>query len=63
MNLEVVAEGVETGEQLAQLRDMKCSLIQGYFFSKPLDQASIEAYLRAFQVSDNARLKGCYSTS
>ncbi len=63
MNLEVVAEGVETGEQLTQLRDMKCSLIQGYFFSKPLDQASIEAYLRSFQVSDEPRLKGCSSAS
>jgi EAL domain-containing protein (putative c-di-GMP-specific phosphodiesterase class I) len=61
MNLEVVAEGVETAEQLAQLRDMKCSLIQGYFFSKPLDRPSIEAYLRSFQVSDNPRLEGCYS--
>ncbi len=61
LNLEVVAEGVETVEQLVQLRDMKCSLIQGYLFSKPLDQASIEAYLRSFQISDNLRLKGCCS--
>jgi diguanylate cyclase (GGDEF)-like protein/PAS domain S-box-containing protein len=61
LDLEVVVEGVETGEQLAQLRDMKCSLIQGYLFSKPLDQASIEAYLRSFQVSDDLRCEGRYS--
>jgi diguanylate cyclase (GGDEF)-like protein/PAS domain S-box-containing protein len=61
LKMEVVAEGVETMEQLAQLRDMKCSLIQGYVFSKPLDQTSVEAYLRSFQISDNLRLKGCYS--
>lgn len=46
MKLEVVAEGVETEEQLLQLRDMECRLIQGYLFSKPLDKESIEAYIR-----------------
>jgi EAL domain-containing protein (putative c-di-GMP-specific phosphodiesterase class I) len=61
MKMEVVAEGVETMEQLAQLRDMKCGLIQGYFFSKPLDQASVEAYLRSFQISDILELRDCCS--
>ncbi len=59
MKMDVVAEGVETEEQLAQLREMKCSLIQGYLFSKPLDQASIEAYLRSFQTCQTSRSGGC----
>lgn len=36
MNLPVVAEGVETGEQYEYLKVMGCDIIQGYYFSKPL---------------------------
>lgn len=36
LNLEVVAEGVETLEQLEFLRELRCQSIQGYYFSKPL---------------------------
>jgi diguanylate cyclase (GGDEF)-like protein/PAS domain S-box-containing protein len=36
LGLEAVAEGVETSEQLAQLRNMKCDLVQGNYFSEPL---------------------------
>ncbi len=35
--LEVVAEGVETAEQLAYLRDTGCTYVQGYLLSKPLN--------------------------
>ncbi|MEH2414918.1 EAL domain-containing protein [Nostoc sp.] len=37
LNIDVVAEGVETVEQLAQLRVYKCKYAQGYFFSRPLN--------------------------
>ncbi|MBW4429766.1 MAG: EAL domain-containing protein [Nostoc desertorum CM1-VF14] len=37
LNIDVVAEGVETVEQLAQLSLYKCKYAQGYFFSKPLN--------------------------
>jgi diguanylate cyclase (GGDEF)-like protein/PAS domain S-box-containing protein len=36
LGLEAVAEGVETSEQLARLRNMKCDLAQGNYFSEPL---------------------------
>lgn len=36
MQLKIVAEGVETKEQLLVLKDKKCDFIQGYYFSKPL---------------------------
>ena len=36
MNYKVVAEGVETEEQLTALKEMGCDFIQGYLFSKPL---------------------------
>ena len=36
MNLKVVAEGVETEEQLELLRQQGCDYVQGFFFSKPV---------------------------
>lgn len=36
LGLTVVAEGVETKEQLALLADLGCDLVQGYYFSKPI---------------------------
>nr|WP_262985824.1 EAL domain-containing protein [Nostoc sp. 'Peltigera membranacea cyanobiont' 232] len=45
LNIDVIAEGVETLEQLAQLTAMKCKYAQGYFFSKPLDSKSVETLI------------------
>jgi diguanylate cyclase (GGDEF)-like protein len=46
LGLEVVAEGVETAEQWQYLRELKCDLVQGYLFSKPLHPAEVSALLR-----------------
>ncbi len=45
LNLKVVAEGIETKEQLHCLKEMGCQLGQGYYFSKPLPAEKIEAVL------------------
>ncbi|WP_413694233.1 putative bifunctional diguanylate cyclase/phosphodiesterase [Psychromonas sp. KJ10-2] len=42
LNLKVVAEGVETIEQLICLREYNCEMIQGYYFSKPITHLEIE---------------------
>ncbi len=42
LELEVVAEGVETKEQLLQLQAMQCDLYQGYYCSKPLPADEFE---------------------
>jgi diguanylate cyclase (GGDEF)-like protein/PAS domain S-box-containing protein len=42
LGLDVVAEGVETAEQLAQLRSLGCEYAQGYYFSKPVDGKKAE---------------------
>jgi EAL domain-containing protein (putative c-di-GMP-specific phosphodiesterase class I) len=34
--MNVVAEGVETHEQANVLKELKCEMAQGYFFSRPL---------------------------
>ena len=46
MNLGVVAEGVETREQLDRLREIGCDYVQGYFFSRPLPCEDYEQMLR-----------------
>lgn len=45
LDLELVAEGVETIEQLEQLRTLNCDYIQGYLFSKPLSLGEFCRYL------------------
>jgi predicted signal transduction protein with EAL and GGDEF domain len=41
LGMEVVAEGVETAEQVSLLRSLGCEFAQGYFFSKPLDSLGV----------------------
>ncbi len=46
MNLEVVAEGVETEESLLLLQSFGCDTGQGYFISKPMAAADFEVWLK-----------------
>ena len=45
MNLEVVAEGVETREQLSRLRELGCDYVQGYLLGKPMPAEGMETLL------------------
>ncbi len=45
LQLDVVAEGVETAEQVQELKKLDCKYAQGYFFSKPLSRDEAEALL------------------
>jgi len=46
MDLKVTAEGVETKEQTSALRQKGCDELQGYLFSRPIDPAELELYIR-----------------
>jgi len=52
LRLRVIAEGVETGEQLDFLNSRGCDEVQGYLFSRPLPVAGIEAWLREFSLDN-----------
>jgi diguanylate cyclase (GGDEF)-like protein/PAS domain S-box-containing protein len=45
LGMDVIAEGVETKEQLALLRRLKCEKGQGYYFSRPLETIAAENLL------------------
>jgi EAL domain-containing protein (putative c-di-GMP-specific phosphodiesterase class I) len=47
LNLDVLAEGVETAEQLDFLRAQNCYSIQGYYFSKPVAVEQIVEHMQA----------------
>jgi len=48
LGIEVVAEGVETVDQLQLLRSLGCKLGQGFLFSKPVDAAEAEKLITGF---------------
>ncbi|MEY4590624.1 MAG: hypothetical protein RL497_2700 [Pseudomonadota bacterium] len=53
MQLKVVAEGVESEQQLNHLKTMGCDFYQGYLFSKALPKAEFEKWLQKNQVLRN----------
>lgn len=58
LRLDVVAEGVETIEQVALLKQLHCNYAQGYYFSKPLSAENTTALLHeepAWQMCEQPR--------
>lgn len=53
LELSVVAEGVDTKEQAANLRQMGCQIAQGYLYSKPLPKATFQPLLTSFGKASN----------
>ncbi|WP_414682890.1 EAL domain-containing protein [Longimicrobium sp.] len=45
LGMDVVAEGVETGELRDQLRELGCEFGQGYMFAPALDEAGLDGFL------------------
>jgi EAL domain-containing protein (putative c-di-GMP-specific phosphodiesterase class I) len=45
LGLECVVEGVETAAQVDILRELGCTLMQGYFFSRPVAPTAVEELL------------------
>lgn len=46
LSLKVVAEGVETEEQLNIIKNMGCTAVQGYIYAKPMELTDLQEYLQ-----------------
>ena len=47
LGMQVVAEGIETVEQVTDLRELACPLGQGYLFARPLPPEELDGLLEA----------------
>ncbi len=54
LSVPIVAEGVETEEQMHALKTLGCDYVQGYFFSKPVPVAEFEAFILQKKEADKA---------
>jgi diguanylate cyclase (GGDEF)-like protein/PAS domain S-box-containing protein len=54
LGLSVIAEGVETEDQLKFLEDMECDLVQGFLISRPLPPSSMPGYVNARTLAEIA---------
>lgn len=61
LDVPVVAEGVETKEQLEQLKGMGCHIVQGYYFSKPVPAKDFEAFIKEDSNVDTGFFKKLWS--
>ena len=61
LGMEVIAEGVETEDQLNQLRVLKCQYAQGYLFAEPLDVMSADMFIRNAAQGFNANVTALMS--
>jgi len=48
MDVEIVAEGVETKEQLEMLTNAGCDVVQGFYFAKPMPVDKFRAFLKEY---------------
>ena len=46
LGLAVIVEGVETEDQLAELKELGCEMVQGRYFAEPLPSEAVETLLR-----------------
>jgi EAL domain-containing protein (putative c-di-GMP-specific phosphodiesterase class I) len=56
VSLRVVAEGVETIEQLSEMEKLQIDYIQGYYFSKPLPRMDFVAFIQT-------HMENCHAVS
>ena len=47
LKVPMIAEGVETKEQMLALRELGCDIVQGYYFSRPVPAVEFETFLKA----------------
>ena len=56
LKMKVIAEGIETGEQLLKLKMLNCEYGQGYFFSKPLGVELASKFINEYTLKNSLSL-------
>ncbi len=59
MSLTVVAQGVETREQVDLLREQSCDEFQGFYFNRPMPSGQFGEMLRTQPVGDQTPANAC----
>ena len=57
MQLEVVAEGVETNQQYAVVRRLGCDLVQGYFIARPMPADQLLTWIDGYEDTQSIKKK------
>ncbi|MGM9949132.1 MAG: EAL domain-containing protein [Lysinibacillus sp.] len=55
LKMKVVAEGVESAQQVELLKEMGCDFIQGYYYSKPLPMNELVDFIQFWEVEHQGR--------
>ena len=55
LKMKVVAEGVESAQQVELLKQMGCDFIQGYYYSKPLPMDELLDFIQFWEVEHQGR--------
>jgi EAL domain-containing protein (putative c-di-GMP-specific phosphodiesterase class I) len=58
LGLQVVAEGVETAEQMQMLREFGCDLLQGFLYARPLGVDAVPGFLTELAAGTAGRKTG-----
>jgi predicted signal transduction protein with EAL and GGDEF domain len=56
LGMPVIAEGVETADDVEMLRRVGCQIVQGYYFSKPLSVLEYEQFISQYENCDLSRI-------
>ena len=52
--MTIIAEGVETQDQMMHLRKYQCDTIQGYYYSKPLPRLALKEFIQGYNENNQA---------
>ncbi|MCD7708307.1 MAG: bifunctional diguanylate cyclase/phosphodiesterase [Clostridiales bacterium] len=58
LHMPIIAEGVETGEQLKMLKDMGCQMVQGYYYAKPMPEDELIEFIGKHEIGDMREVMG-----
>jgi EAL domain-containing protein (putative c-di-GMP-specific phosphodiesterase class I) len=54
LGMTIIAEGVETQDQMMHLRKYQCDTIQGYYYSKPLPRLALKEFIQGYNENNQA---------